>query len=195
MTRDGNIQVVYLKAGEMHFGDKPSLVITVLGSCLSVTMFDRRTGAGGICHGLLPACENRTACLKTCRQPFRYVDCSIRQMLLLFERRGSHRRDIEVKCFGGADMFTRPIEKKGVVSVGRQNIMTAEAALSREGFRIVKQDVGGLGGRKVFFYTHTGEVLLKRLTRTAHHAAAGGAARSRTETPAIACGKGGSHDQ
>jgi chemotaxis protein CheD len=155
--REEELPVIYLKAGEMHYADKPSLVITVLGSCLSVTMHDRKAGIGGICHGLLPGCG----------QGFRFVDCSIRQMLRLFEKAGSRRRDIEVKCFGGADMFTRTIEKKGIVSVGRQNIRTAEETLAREGIRIVKQDVGGLGGRKVFFYTHTGEVLLKRLSAAA----------------------------
>lgn len=165
MTREEDLQIIYLKAGEMHYAEKPSLVITVLGSCLSVTMHDRRTGAGGICHGLLPACEGRTFCPPRCREGFRYVDCSIKQMLRLFEKAGSHRRDVEVKCFGGADMFSRKIVKKGIVSVGRQNIRTAEETLTREGFTIVKQDVGGLEGRKVFFYTHTGEVLLKRLSR------------------------------
>ena len=76
-----------------------------------------------------------------------------------------------MKCFGGADMFSRKIEKPGVVSVGRQNIMTAEETLKREGFTIAKQDVGGLGGRKLFFYTHTGEVLLKRLAAVPQRAA------------------------
>ena len=72
---------------------QPSLVITVLGSCLSVTMHDRADRASaGICHGLLPACEDRTVCPTGCREGFRYVDCSIRQMLRLFEKAGSPRR-------------------------------------------------------------------------------------------------------
>ena len=164
MIPEEELPVIYLKAGEMHYADRPSLVITVLGSCLSVTMHDRKAGIGGICHGLLPACEERAHCASGCSRGFRFVDCSIRQMLRLFEKAGSRRREIEVKCFGGADMFTRTIENNGVVSVGRQNIRTAEETLAREGIRIVKQDVGGLGGRKIFFYTHTGEVLLKRLS-------------------------------
>lgn len=161
---DGDLPVVYLRAGEMHYTDRPSLVVTVLGSCLSVTMFDRRLGIGGICHGLLPACGGRRTCGTGCLKEFRYVDCSIRQMAALFNKAGAERSDIEVKCFGGADMFSRKLETIGPASVGRQNIMAAEAALRVEGFRITKQDVGGLRGRKLFFYTHTGEVLLKRLT-------------------------------
>ncbi len=188
--RDDDVQVIYLKAGEMHYADRPSVVVTVLGSCLSVTMFDRKSGNGGICHGLLPACEDRTSCTPGCRAAFRYVECSITQMLRLFDKTGSRRRDIEVKCFGGADMFTRKIEKKGIVSVGRQNITTAEQVLSREGFRIVKQDVGGLGGRKLFFYTHTGEVLLKRLAPPVEYAGAGGVETTPEESIRERAGKG-----
>jgi chemotaxis receptor (MCP) glutamine deamidase CheD len=81
----------------------------------------------------------------------------------IFDKAGVKRSDIEVKCFGGADMFPRAIEKSGLISVGRQNIMTAEALLKQEGLPIARQDVGGIGGRKLLFYPHTGEVLLQRL--------------------------------
>jgi chemotaxis protein CheD len=157
--------VVFLRAGEMHCTDEPSLVITVLGSCLSVTMFSPRLHIGGICHGLLPECENKRLCGNGCLDAFRYVDCSIRRMIKLFDNAGAKRSELEVKCFGGADLFSRKIEKPGLVSVGRQNIMIAERLLRNEGLKITKQDVGGLRGRKIYFYTDTGEVLLKRLSR------------------------------
>jgi len=156
------LPVVYLKAGEMRYAERPELVITVLGSCLSVTMHDPRLGIGGICHGLLPACTDKRTCAN-CSEGFKYVDCSIRNMITLFDKAGAKRSEIEVKSFGGADLFSNAVNKRGKVSVGRQNILIAEGILRREGLSIKKQDVGGLRGRKVFFYTHTGEVLLKRL--------------------------------
>jgi chemotaxis protein CheD len=159
------LPVVYLKAGEMHFTDEPTVVITVLGSCLSITMYSRSRGIGGICHGLLPECEDKKSCESGCREGLRYVECSILQMLRLFDKAGVKRHEIEVMCFGGADMFSRKIERPGLASVGRQNIMIAEASLRREGLTIRKQDVGGLGGRKIYFSTQNGEVLLKRLAR------------------------------
>jgi chemotaxis protein CheD len=160
-----DLPVVYLKAGEMHFTKQPTLVITVLGSCLSVTMFSRRTGLGGICHGLLPRCEGRKHCDGGCLQGFKYVDCSIRKMVKLFDKHKVRRSEIEVKCFGGADMFSRKIKIPGIVSVGNQNIQTAEQILASEGLTVLKTDVGGLQGRKLLFYTDTGEVFLKRLTK------------------------------
>lgn len=159
------LSVVYLKPGEMHFTDQPTQVVTVLGSCLSVTMFNRRKKLGGICHGLLPRCPNRTTCAQGCKEFFKYVDCSIHHMVKLFDQRGVKRSEIEVKCFGAADMFFWKIETPSTVSIGRQNVQTAEDVILSEGLSILKMDVGGLQGRKILFYTDTGEVFLKRLTK------------------------------
>jgi len=162
------LPVVFLKPGELHIASKPELVVTVLGSCLSVTMFNRRQGLSGICHCLLPHCGKRTQCGSTCsdgcEDGFKYVDDAIRQMVAIFDQHNIPRKEIEVKCFGGADMFTRKSTKSGLVSVGRQNIAMAETTLFHEGLELAAKDVGGIQGRKILFYTHTGEVLLKRLS-------------------------------
>jgi chemotaxis protein CheD len=157
------LPVVFLRPGEIYFSGEPSVVVTVLGSCLSVTMFCRRRGLGGICHGILPQCGGHKDC-PSCHEGFKYIDCAIRKMVSLFDQQQVSRGEIEVKCFGGADMFTKTIEQAGV-SVGRQNIASAERVLASEGLRLQASDVGGILGRKIFFYTHTGDVLLKRLRR------------------------------
>lgn len=158
------LPTVYLKPGEMHYAEYPTLVMTVLGSCLSVTMFNRRKGLGAICHGLLPLCDGEKECPSECNEGFKYVDCSIRRMAKVFDQHGINRREIEVKCFGGSDMFPREKQVPGLVSVGRQNIVIAEKILMTEGLSLHMMDVGGLQGRKILFYTDTGEVFLKRLT-------------------------------
>ncbi len=153
--------VVYLKAGELCFFRKSTLVITVLGSCLAVTMHSPRASAGCICHALLPSCERQGACIG-CKERFRYVDCAIRAMVKHFERLGVERSELEVKCFGGANIFRRGAGA-AALSVGRQNIVAAKKIIRSEGLTLAAEDVGGRAGRKIFFYTDTGEVLLKRL--------------------------------
>ncbi len=96
MTReDKDLPLVYLKPGEMHFSAEPAVVVTVLGSCLSVTMFCRRRKLGGICHGLLPKCgQQKKDCHGECLEGFKYVDCSIRRMVQLFSRHKVRRSEI-----------------------------------------------------------------------------------------------------
>ena len=62
-------------------------------------------------------------------------------------------------------MFSRHAQVSGSIFIGQQNIQTAKQIIRSEGLRIQALDVGGLQGRKIFFYTDTGEVYLKRLLK------------------------------
>jgi len=163
---ESDLAVIYLKSGELHFSDKPSSVMTVLGSCLSVTMFHRKACVGAICHGLLPKCRERAVCGRSCAERAKYVECAIEMMVKLFDENNLKRSELEVKVFGGADMFSRRLGGKNSISVGRQNIEIAQQTLEKAGMRVIALDVGGTAGRKLFFNTATGDVLMKRLQAT-----------------------------
>lgn len=154
---------LYLKPGEMRICEEPTIVTTLLGSCVAVAMYNERLKIGAICHGLLPSCRNARPCDGHCLEGFRYVDCSIRRMLEVFQKRGIVQSEIDVKVFGGSDMFNVKVGASKSSSVGRQNVEKALQIVDNEGLRIIASDLGGLRGRKIYFYTHTGEVLLKRL--------------------------------
>lgn len=163
---EGGAPQIYLKAGEIVFTEEPHVVLTVLGSCLSVTLFHRRSGTAAICHGLLPHCRERAGCTGECKAMAKYVDCALLWMLKRFKAKGISAKDLEVKVFGGADMFStsaRAVEH-GLMSVGRQNIAVAQKIIESEGLLVLSMDVGGNQGRKLFFNTRTGEIMLKRLT-------------------------------
>ncbi len=160
---ENDLPVIYLKASELHFSDKPSSIMTVLGSCLSVTMFHRKTRVGAICHGLLPKCRERAVCSRSCAEQAKYVECAIEMMVKLFHDNRLKRSELEVKVFGGSDMFSMRLGGRNSISVGRQNIEIAQHTLEKAGLRVIAMDVGGAAGRKLFFNTATGEVLMKRL--------------------------------
>jgi chemotaxis protein CheD len=146
---------VYLKPGEVHISDRPSKVSTVLGSCVAITMFSQSKGLGGICHALLPRNQFFSE-----REKLHYVDSSIFYMLWTFESYGVKRDAIEVKLFGGANLFER---ENGKETVGQSNVEVALDVISFEGLSLIASDVGGTQGRKLFFETHTGRVFLRRL--------------------------------
>lgn len=62
-------------------------------------------------------------------------------------------------------MFSRYAQVSGSILIGKQNIQTAKQIILSEGLSILAMDVGGLQGRKIFFYTDNGEVYLKRLLK------------------------------
>ncbi len=145
---------VYLKPGELSIATSPTRVSTVLGSCVSLTLYCRRLSVGAICHAILPYGKKEAS--------FRHVDSCIRYMLKRFDEQGIGRREIEVKLFGGADMLTGPSGRTTSLSVGQQNVDAALLMVEKEGLQLAASNVRGSQGRRIHFYTHTGEVLLKR---------------------------------
>jgi chemotaxis protein CheD len=132
-------------------------------------MFHPLRRIGAICHGLLPECrEGRNCrCNQGCENGFRNMACSIRMMFDRFLAMGIPLSELEVKVFGGSDMFDAGAGSDRKPTVGRQNVEITLRLLKEARVRIVAVDLGGERGRKIFFNTQTGEVLLKRLRKTA----------------------------
>jgi chemotaxis protein CheD len=147
---------VFLKPGEIYIGEKPAEVSTILGSCISVTMFSRRAKVGAICHALLPSGRPSTA-----NEGFRYVDTSILYMLGMLEKKGIRGSELEIRLLGGSDILEST--RGNMDTVGRKNIETALRILKGRNLQVRGSDVGGFMGRKVHFSTATGRVLLRRI--------------------------------
>jgi len=77
------------------------------------------------------------------------------------EENNIHIKDIEAKVFGGAGIINK--NKSGKENVGSQNVEMARNTLRKEGIKIAAQDTGGSKGRKLFLFTDTKEVLIKKL--------------------------------
>jgi chemotaxis protein CheD len=154
---DLNQPVIFLKPGNVFFSDRPAVVTTVLGSCISVVLHHRELRIGAICHALLPQGE----CLG--EERLRYVDCSILWMIGVFRRREVPLHELDVKLFGGSDMWDFLSARQ--MSVGCQNIDAALELIQAMGLRLAASCVGGPRGRKLYFYTDTGEVLVQYQNR------------------------------
>jgi chemotaxis protein CheD len=146
---------IYLKPGEVLITRTPTLVSTVLGSCVAVTMFSPSRGFGAICHAMLPRSEGREG-------DMRYVDTALQHLYQgVLEHSSSH--DLVIKLFGGAqvlNMGERTAERK---TVGDQNVMQAEEVLATLGLIVSARDTGGIQGRKLFFCTRSGDVFVRRM--------------------------------
>jgi chemotaxis protein CheD len=146
---------IFLKPGELYIGKEPAVVSTILGSCVSITMFSAKLGAGGICHALLP----RKFAFRKRRHDFHYVDKSVLYMLGEFKKMGAEANEIEVKIFGGAGIAGASYRK----SVGKANVEMAFNTVKDYDLKVVTWNLGGTSGRKIIFFTHTGRVLLRML--------------------------------
>lgn len=159
------VPVRLLGIGEYFLTQEICLVSTVLGSCVSVTFFHKPSAMAAIFHAMLPS----KAMVKgyTTAEVGKFVDTAIPTILHAYEAAGVRPDQIETKLFGGA--FTIEPERKGlvrdIVDVGAKNVEIAKRLLRTYGMALSKENILGANGRKIFFYTGSGEVWLKYLDK------------------------------
>ena len=91
---------------------------TVLGSCVSVTMFNRTRKVGAICHGLMPERGEMRRSGRDNGDGFKYVDYSIRYMMDYFRSYGIGPQRSRSSCSAGRICFPRVGATKRYLSVG-----------------------------------------------------------------------------
>ncbi len=129
-------------------------VLTVLGSCVSLCLWDIKKRAGGINHFILPLWNGEG--LPTPK----YGNIAIDQLLKKMIRLGCHKESLVAKVFGGSNMFS---ESKGVYAVGERNIALAELLMTEHGIPVVASDTGGKSSRRLIFNCSTGVVYLRKV--------------------------------
>ncbi|MGV1099548.1 chemotaxis protein CheD [Thiovibrio sp. JS02] len=162
--RQGDLPVVNLHPGELFIATEPTLITTILGSCISVCLFCPRQKAGAMCHGVMPERADLAQ-----EDNFRFVESSVRYMVEVLTHGNPYcpNAGLVAKVFGGADVLEMRFAAAGKVNtIGSLNIKAAREALAKFNVNVAVEKVGGVHGRKLFFYTHTGDVLLKRIPRS-----------------------------
>lgn len=143
---------VYLQPGELYFGSGQLRIGTLLGSCVSVTVWHPVHRAGGMCHFMLPSRPDES------RSEFdgRYADEALAILRGEIAALNTKPRDFQVGVFGGGNMF--PTASTNHLDIGQRNIAAARQLLLRHGFAIDWEDVAGVGYRRLWLDVPTGDV-------------------------------------
>jgi len=152
---------VYVQPGESRLVKEPTMLRTLLGSCVGVAFRVPRLGIGALCHPMLPRHPTRPAAPLSRSASRRYVDYAIRDLARQFDQLGARRDEVEVKLFGGGDVLLTANDEKRP-TVGKLNSEAAVKVLAEEGFAVTASSLGGTRGINIHFNTKTGEVLLRR---------------------------------
>lgn len=164
--KHSDIPHVFLHTGDAFIGVKPTIVSTVLGSCVSISMFSARLRQGAICHAFLPSRKEIDPHRRESVQICRYVDTAVDYLLECMTRIGANKSELEVKMFGGSSGLTiSQIRPPNFFSVGDRNVKMAFKCLKEKGLSPKAMDVGGNIGRKILFATHSGDIWMKRLDK------------------------------
>jgi len=141
----------FVQPGFIFVSKEPYLLSTVLGSCISVCLWDPTLKFGGMNHYLhhKPFKKEANA---------RFGSVSIPYMINLMINLGSNKHNLKAHVVGGAQN-----SNMGSYLVGKQNIEIAEKILKKNFIEIVTFDTGGAMGRKVVFDSETGEIVVYKV--------------------------------
>lgn len=147
---------VSIHIGEYYASRMPTIIGTLLGSCVAVCLFDPVRQIGGMNHILLPG----KADMKCFDAPARYGINAMELLINKIMKLGGNRKLLRAKAFGGAHLLPAISEEKGV---GRKISAFVLEFLRNESIRLVNHDLGGHESRRIYFHTSTGDVFLKRI--------------------------------
>ena len=139
--------------GEFHVATSPSVVSTLLGSCVSACLFDTERGVGGMNHFMLPNSSGSAA------DPANFGVHAMELLINALMGHGAQRKNLRAKVFG-AGAVTQALPP----TVGESNAAFVRAFLRKEGIPVLVERLGGVRPREVFLRTDSGEVLLRTIT-------------------------------
>ena len=144
---------VKLLPGEYFIGSEDILILTTLGSCIAVCIWDREIRIGGMNHFLLP--DDGQGGGTSGRYGGFAMDLLIAELI----KRGATRATMEAKVFGGGAV----VNGMNSINVGELNTAFVLDYLRTERIRVVKKDVLGIHPRKLCFVPASGQAMVKRL--------------------------------
>lgn len=135
--------VIYIAQGEHAVGRRRDDVIsTILGSCVSICLWDSMARVGGMNHMLLAERPDEACGTSGAAE----IECLMNALL----RHGASRDRMSAKVFGGSSMLA------GMTDIGARNAAFASDWLEREKIAIDAQSTGGVRARQVHFMPESG---------------------------------------
>lgn len=143
---------IFIYPGTIEIAKKPTLLTTILGSCVAVCIWDTKLKFGGMNHFMLPLWNGEGLASP------KYGNIAIDKLIKKMIWNGSSIENLEVKIFGGGNVIETNIN---IYKIGDRNVELALSKIAEYGIRITNSSTGGKRGRKIFMDTSNFKILHK----------------------------------
>ncbi|HKL86740.1 MAG TPA: chemotaxis protein CheD [Treponemataceae bacterium] len=147
----------YIGPGEYYASDQDIVISTLLGSCISVALYDKEKKLGGINHFMLPSPQNKEDLLfsRSAKYGIHAMELLINDILKL----GGTKKLLKAKVFGGSSVIN--FKEKATYNIPKMNIEFIFKFLELEHIPVESYSVGGSLPRKVYFFPADAKVLMR----------------------------------
>ncbi|MCK5831307.1 MAG: chemoreceptor glutamine deamidase CheD [Methylococcales bacterium] len=155
-----NIVSARILPGEYYVTIKDEMITTVLGSCISACIRDKKAGIGGMNHFMLPETNKQKLNVgeeHVVGNATRYGNYAMEHLINAILANGGKRKNLEVKLFGGGKILPT------LGDVGKNNIDFAMEYIDTEALKLVSHNLGDIYPRKIIYFPKTGKVKMKKI--------------------------------
>ncbi len=152
---------IFLQPAEYFVGDAGYRIRTLLGSCVSITLWHPRRKIGAMSHFLLPirgTCDGAAP-----RLDARYGEEAMSLMVQELKNMDVRAAQCIGKIFGGGNMFPGQARDESL-TVGQRNGEAARSLLRLHGVQIASESLFGVGHRQIIFNISNGDVWARQVT-------------------------------
>ncbi len=166
MKGNDSKKTINLMPGEYYVTNKDIVISTIVGSCVTVCLYDPVRAIIGMNHFLLSKRQYPRKYRMCLTEAGRYgvyaMELMINDMLMM----GADKTNFCAKAFGGASLLPKNVGVGGFASVGETNCRFILEFLKDEGIRLVASDLGGHEGRAIRFHSKDFVVFQRKIKRT-----------------------------
>jgi chemotaxis protein CheD len=159
-----NHKRITIDPGEYYVAHEDVLITTLLGSCVSVCLYDPCNKISGMNHFLLSNrrySRNMPVCIT---EAGRYGINAMELLINEMWNRGAERGNIKAKAFGGGSVLkTNDSSTSNFFTVGEVNVRFVTEFLQNEKIPLVSSDLGGTVGRVINFYSADFSVYVRKM--------------------------------
>ncbi len=157
---------VILHPGEYRVTRDPITISTLLGSCVSVCLYDPVHRIMGMNHFLLAHRRYARELPVLASEAGRYGIHAMELLVNGLLRQGAERRHLKAKAFGGGNVLGRACagaEADHFLCVGSVNVRFVQEFLGQDRIPLVASDLGGNVGRQIHFVGTDYSVYMKKI--------------------------------
>ncbi len=132
-------------------------LVTIVGSCVAITLYDKKNQTGGLVHIVLPG---KRQYLRENETKAYYADSGIPLLFEKLKKAGSDEDNLVAAVVGGASTLT---EHDGN-TIGKKNAEFAISLLKSKGIPIEKVDIAKKHGRRITLSIKNGKLNIENTT-------------------------------
>ncbi|MGD6807445.1 MAG: chemotaxis protein CheD [Candidatus Bathyarchaeia archaeon] len=149
------VEEVRVDMAGMKVESRPVELLTSVGSCVGICLYDSIHRCGGLAHIMLP----HASLGPQEPLPSKYADTAVPALIDGIKALVGSELRLSAKIAGGANMFANT--GANGLDIGLKNVKAVREALSKHKIRLIGEDVGGTHGRRITFSLASGITIVR----------------------------------